>query len=1080
MAVPPGWRKPFRLRFFRTWGYLWFPTVTIRRTFTTLIFIASTASPLPARDVDFGRDVQPLLSDACYHCHGPDEKARKAELRLDTKDGIFRTKDGITVVKPGSPSESDLADRVSSIDPDEQMPPPKANRKLKPEEIDLLKRWIAEGAKWGQPWAFTPPRAATSAPPVQGGWGHNEIDAFVAARLALEGLTLSPEADKARLLRRVALDLTGLPPSLEDLNAFLRDPSPGAYDAVVERLLASPRFGERMAADWMDIARFADTHGYQADRERAMWPWRDWAIAAFNRNMPYDQFGTWQLAGDLLPDATKEQRLATAFNRLHNQNEEGGIVGEEYRVAYVVDRVNTFGTAFLGLTFECCRCHDHKFDPISQRDYYSLFSFFQNIDEAGQISYGGFSDVMPVPTMLLSTPEQDKQLADLRQKTADAEKALAQSRAPSGAAFDDWLAHKGPAPASPQGLAARFTFDSFDGGKVANTADPSKPGHLQGSPKLIAGKLGMAAELDGDNGFTFPGLGVFKRTDAFSLSLWVEPTEESPRMTVLHHSKAPVDAASRGYELLLENGHAAFGMHYIWPAASLKVVTKKQVALNDWTQVTVTYDGSSRAGGIHIYLNGEDADLEVVRDGLYKDITYVNGEPDLAIGFRFRDNGFKGGRVDDLNLFNRALTPLEASSMAGKSDLNDAWNSDPAKLAPSQRNSLADYFGALVDANAIEASKRVRGLREEQNRLVNGIPEIMVMEELKQPKPAFILKRGAYDAHGDEVHADTPHALAPFPATAPRNRLGLAQWLFAPENPLAARVAVNRLWQMMFGRGLVETSDNFGSQGAPPTHPELLDWLASDFVANKWDVKATLKKIAISAAYRQSSKASPDLLARDPQNILLARGPARRLTAEMLRDQALADSGLLVEKLGGPSVKPYQPAGLWEEIAMGRPHYDQGHGDDLHRRSLYTFWKRTVPPPVMITFDAAERNICTVRRQSTSTPLQALAMLNDVQIVEAARKIAERMLKQGGGLDTEIEWLFQLLADRKPSQKETAVLRQLYLEQRDLFAADPKSAEKLLAFGEAKPDPTLPPLDLAAGTILAKSMLNFDECLMRR
>ena len=1052
----------------------------LRLLFRILPFVCLSVT-LCAKDVDFGREVLPVLSDACFHCHGPDENARKAKLRLDTREGVFRTKDGVTVVKPGNLEDSELVTRITSTDPDEQMPPPKANRKLKPEEVDVLKRWVSEGAKWGQHWAFEPVRPVTIPAVKEANWPKNQIDSFVLARLDQEGVAPSPEADRCRLLRRVTLDLTGLPPTPAETAGFLADPSPDAYEKVVDRLLASPQYGERIATDWLDLARYADTHGYQMDRTRAMWPWRDWVINSFNANMPYDQFVTWQIAGDLLPNATKEQRLATAFNRLHNQNEEGGIVEEEYRVAYVVDRVNTFATAFLGLTFECSRCHDHKFDPITQRDYYSLFSFFQNIDEAGQITYEGFSNIMPVPTLLLTNDEQDRKLNDLRRKTTEAENELSHRRDAAKMAFAEWLLSKGSIPKRPPDLIAEFSFDSIANGKVENSVDPTKPGHTQDNPKLVAGKHGQAVELDGENGFHFPGLGHFKRTDAFTIGLWLETASQAPRLTVLHHSKAPADAGSRGYELLLEDGHVAFGLHYAWPGASLKVRTKQAIPVNEWTHVTATYDGSSCAKGIHIYLNGEASDLEVIRDGLYRDITYSGGEPDLTIGHRFRDNGFKGGKVDDFQIFDRALTSLEAAQIAGRDDFDKAFNSPPDQLTASQRDALFAYFTATVDAGCKEAAKQLQVVREEQNHLTHSVPDIMVMQELPLPKPAFILKRGAYDMHGDEVHADTPKVLPPFPPNAPHNRLGLAQWLLDSGNPLPARVTVNRFWQMMFGRGLVETSDNFGTQGTPPTHPELLDWLAHDFVTSGWNVKALIRKIALSATYRQSSKTSPELLARDPQNLLLAHGPARRLSAEMLRDQALADSGLLVEKIGGPSVKPYQPPGLWEEIAMGHPHYDQGHDADLHRRSIYTFWKRTVPPPAMMTFDAAERNTCIVRRQSTSTPLQALELLNDVQIVEAARLIGQRMIKEGGAdLDGQIAWVFRLVTDRQPSAKECGVLHRLYAEQHTLFENDPNSAKKLIAFGEAKSDPALPPADLAASTVLAKTLLNFDEAIMRR
>jgi hypothetical protein len=1025
--------------------------------------------------VDFGRDILPILSDKCFHCHGPDAKARKANLRFDTKEGAFRLRKGKPVIIPGDSAASELVRRITVEDEAERMPPPESNRTLSKKQIDLLKKWVEEGAKWGQHWAFEPPRRPPVPrppfiPPARGGdkgggWARTDLDAFILARLEQEGLRLSPETPRTTWLRRVTLDLTGLPPTLAEMDAFLADKSAGAYEKVVDRLLSSSRYGERMASEWLDLARYSDTHGYQMDRYRAMWPWRDWVIRAFNHNLPYDQFITWQLAGDLLAGATNEQRLATAFNRLHMQNEEGGIVEEEFRVAYVVDRVNTFGTAFLGLTFDCTRCHDHKYDPLTQKDYYSLFAFFQNIDESGQTTY--FTNAMPVPTLLMSDNATDAKLAQLRRQIQAKEKQLEEERAKAQPAFAEWLRQR-PKELTLPGLVGAFSFDEMKSNQIANSIDPKRPGHAVESPKLMAGKVGNAVELNGENGFNFPGLGHFSRVDPFSLSLWVRTPSDAPRFVVVHHSKAPIDAGSRGYELLLENGRVAFGLHHMWPRNSMKVVTKTAIPAGAWTHVAVTYDGSSRAAGVRIYLDGILADLEIVRDGLFKDITYEGGEPDLALGFRFRDNGFKGGQVDEFRIYNRALTAVEAAYLAGRRE-----------AAPT-REMLLDYFLAVVHEPARKLREESHALRQQKNQTIQPIPEVMVMEEMARPKPAHILKRGAYDAHGERVSMNTPAALPPFPVDQPRNRLGLARWLLAPDHPLTARVAVNRFWQMMFGKGLVETSDNFGSQGTPPTHPELLDFLARDFVDHGWDVKRLLKTIALSATYRQSSNVHPELLARDPGNQLLARAPIRRLTAEMLRDQALAVSGLLTEGIGGPSVKPYQPEGLWA-VAMGSPHYDRSRGPDLYRRSLYTFWKRTVPHPAMVTFDAAERNVCIIRRQTTSTPLQALALLNDPQIVEAARFLGQRMLTEGGKTRAEqAAWLFRTVTARSATDREVSILARLFAEQKELFKTDPKAAAKLLAVGDGRNDAKLDPVELAASTVLALTVLNHDEAVMRR
>jgi mono/diheme cytochrome c family protein len=1045
------------------------------------VVLAAASVSEAAYPVDYDRQILPILSDNCYKCHGPDENARKAHLRLDRKEGAFRVREGKTVIAPGNADGSELIRRITSTDPDVKMPPPKSGRNLSAAQIELIKTWIGQGARWEMHWSLVAPTRPKAPEVADKQWCRNAIDGFVLAKLEQRHLKPASECAQGILLRRVTLDLTGLPPTPGELNAFLADKSPDAYEKVVDRLLASPRFGERMASIWLDLARFADTHGYQSDRYRPMWPYRDWVIKAFNENLPYDQFVTWQLAGDLLPGATKEQRLATAFNRLHMQNEEGGIIEEEYRVAYVVDRVDTFGTAFLGLTFECSRCHDHKFDPITQKDFYSLFAFFQNVDESGQTSY--FTNPIAVPTMLLSDDATDRKLETLRRKIRAKEAELRSTRDGAGDAFGEWLEHHQGESPKITGEIAHFDFDEIKDGKIANLADGKKPGKAVERPTLVEGKFGKAAELSGENGFTVPGIGTFTRGDPFSLSIWLTTPTHEPRMTVIHHSKAPIDAGSRGYELLLEGGHVAFGLHHMWPGNSLKVVTKNVIPIKQWTQVVATYDGSSRAAGIRLYIDGKPAQFDVVRDGLYKDITYSvdgNGEPDLTIGYRFRDNGFKDGQVDEFRVFDRALTALEVSEVYQDASSTLPTGEVEGAPAPMQRDKLFDYFIATRYQPALTAAKELHELRKEENAITNSVPEIMVMQEMAHPKPAYILRRGAYDARGEEVFADTPAVLPKLAPTEPNNRLGLAHWLFQSDNPLTARVEVNRLWQQMFGRGLVETAENFGSQGSPPSHPELLDWLAVEFRERGWDVKHTLKLIAMSATYRQSSRAPRELLTDDPDNHLLARGPARRLTAEMLRDQALFDSGLLIEKFGGASVRPYQPPGVWD-VAMGHPKYDQGHGDDLHRRSLYTFWKRSVPPPAMLAFDSPDRNYCVARRQSTSTPLQALALLNDVQITEAARFLSQRMIKEGGeDLDERVTWMFRVVTDREPSNAERAILKQILIEQREIFSTDTESARKLLAMGEVKNDSVLDPVELAAGTVLAEAILNHDEAVMRR
>ena len=1042
--------------------------------------LAADVQPVVAatpREIRFNRDVRPILADKCWACHGPDEKTRQADLRLDTAEGSRADLGGHAAIVPGDLGRSELVRRIRSADPEEAMPPAKHPKQLTAVEKSLLEQWVQQGAKYEGHWAFTPMQRVE--PPRVSSDNErrvvNEIDRFVLHELEQHALkSLAPEATRERLLRRVTFDLTGLPPSPSEVKAFVKDSSPEAYERVIDRLLKSPRYGERMATEWLDVARYADTHGYQMDRFRPTWPYRDWVISAFNDNLPFDQFATWQLAGDLLPQATQTQRVATAFNRLHSQNEEGGVVEEEFRVAYVVDRVDTFGTAFLGLTFECTRCHDHKYDPLTQHDFYSLFSFFQNIDEFGQTTY--FTSSTPVPTVLLSTEEQEAKLKGLDQQIVEQERGLTALRESARSPFVSWLSAKPESPVVPVPLAA-YSFDELDKNQFTNSSDATKPGKTADGVRLSEGRAGQSAELSGDNGITFPGVGHFSRADAFTLAIAIRPTVLTPRAVVLHHSRAPADAGSRGYEFLLEEGHVAFGLHHMWPGNSIKVRTQRPVAVNEWTHVAITYDGSSRANGLRIYLDGRRVEVDVIRDGLWKDITYEGGEPESAIGSRFRDSGFKGGRVDDFAVYGRELTALEVAHVAGRADLNVAWSAK----APE----LFETFLVTAHAPWQQALTELHSVRDEQRKFINPIPEIMAMREMPSPKPAFILKRGNYDQPTQPVTADTPRVLPPFPAHAPRNRLGLAQWLVDPEHPLMARVTVNRLWQTLFGRGLVESSDNFGSQGALPTHPELLDWLARDFIASGWNTKAMIKRIAMSATYRQASAMSrrgngPASGVSDPDNRWLGRAPVKRLTAEMLRDQSLAASGLLVEKLGGPSVKPYQPAGLWD-IAMGKPNYDQSHGADLYRRSLYTYWKRTVPPPSLMTFDAADRSYCTVRRQSTSTPLQALTLLNDPQIVEAARFIAQRMMKEGGeSNEQQLAWAFQLVTTRPASAREATILGQMLTEQRALFAADDAAAKKLLAVGESKPDITLTTTDLAAKTVLVLAILNHDEAVHTR
>jgi hypothetical protein len=815
----------------------------ILRTFggVAVCLIASQTSAADSM-VDFNFEVRPLLSDRCYRCHGPDAGSRKGKLRLDTRDGALKKlEDGWAVVKPGDPDKSELIRRLFTDNEDDLMPPADSHLTLTAAEKDLLKRWIAEGAEFKPHWAFlpvqsfVPPLLKKIAPDA------NPIDAFVLARLEKENLSPAKPASRETLLRRLALNLTGLPPTPAEIDAFTADKSADAYDKVVARYLSSPAYGERMALDWLDLARYADTYGYQNDVERDMSAWRDWVIKAFNENLPYDKFLIWQLAGDLLPNATREQRLATAFNRLHRQTNEGGSIDEEFRTEYAADRVNTVGTAMLGLTMECARCHDHKFDPIRQRDYFSLFAFFNSIDESGMYSH--FTSATPTPAMPLWPPAREKQHIELKTRIARAESQLEKVARSAKGEFARWA--KTAEIQLPPPL-AHFTFDN-----VTNKTTPdllsTNVAKLEDDPTPVAGAL----QFSGDNQVVCKSVKPFLRTDPFSFSLRLKPAESQERAIILHQSKAWWDAGSRGFELTLDHGKPCFGLIHFWPGNAAVVRAKQALPLNEWSQLTVTYDGSSHATGIRLYRNGAPLETEIVRNSLTKDISYSETwtnryakQPPLTLAARFRDSGFKNGLLDDLRVFDVCLTPTEARLLATDATTNPAnpkldGANKTARTSKSVDPSTFDYFLARHDEPYQAALAELKQLREAENKLIYEVPEIMIMAELPQPRVTHLLKRGAYDTPGEVVPRETPDWLLPFPKGQPRNRLGLANWMVDRKNPLTARVVVNRIWRIHFGRGIVASPEDFGLQGKLPSHPELLDWLADWFMENEWDVKAS-------------------------------------------------------------------------------------------------------------------------------------------------------------------------------------------------------------------------------------------------
>ena len=1027
--------------------------------------LAAVAGDDGGTRLDYDAAIRPILSDRCFVCHGPDEGTRKADLRLDRAEGAVES----GAIVPGKPDESELIARVHATD-DTRMPPKSSNLALTAEERARLRRWIAEGAEYKPHWSLRAlPRVVAVPAASDPSWAAGPVDRFVLSRLDREGLKPSPPAPKADWVRRVTLDLTGLPPTPADVDAFLGDDGPGAFEKVVDRLLASPRFGERFALEWLDVARYADSFGYQSDEDTHVWPYRDWVVGAFNANLPYDTFLTWQLAGDLLPGATREQKLATAFNRLHRMTGEGGSIAEEWRNESVSDRVQTFGTAFLGLTLECTRCHDHKFDPLTMKDYYGLGAFFNSIDEWGTYNHAEFR---PTPTLPLPTPGQETTQAslagDVRLKQADLDRAIA-SR---DAAFRDWLSRDDHRPDVP-GLKGRYPLDARAGKTLENAADPKTPGTAPEANALVDGHEGRALVFTGDDPAEFPaGPARVERASPFTVAFWLKVPDPNGPAVVFHRS-AGTDTGFNGAELTLDGGRLRFALVRFWPGNALAVRAAEPFPANSWAHVAVTYDGSSRAGGVGLYVDGVRAGVEVVRDRLTKNVN--GGGSGFVFGERFRSPGLRGGAVDDVRLFDRALAPVEVAQVRDGRSLADA-------LAGRDGGRLRAYYFGAIDPEAAAARDALRKAREALFQAETDVFEVMVMEETPEPRPAFVLARGNYDAPKDKpVGRDVPAALPPFPAGAPRDRLGLARWLTDPDHPLTARVAVNRYWQLFFGRGLVASAENFGLQGGQPSHPELLDWLARRFVASGWDVKALCKAVVLSSTYRQRSSSPAALRERDPDNLWLARGPKLRLSAEMLRDAALAAGGLLVESNGGPPVKPAQPAGLWKGMNNFLPEYVADRGAKAHRRSLYTFWRRTSPPPNMLAFDAPSREVCVVRRQSTATPLQPLVLLNDPQFVEASAALGARMLREGGdATDARVTLAFRAAATRAPTGRERDVLRAFYEAQIKAFRAEPGRASAFLKSANVDNGEGLDPADLAAAATTAGVILNLDAAATAR
>ena len=1026
---------------------------------TLLINAAAFAQPTP----QFNADIRPILSDNCFACHGPDGAHRKAGLRLD--DRAAAIEQGAFI--PDQPNQSPLIERIQSNDPNHIMPPPETGKTLTESQRRLLTEWIRGGATYEEHWSFQPVPESVTPPETRSDWARNDIDRFVEHKLRSQGLTPNAEADRAAWLRRVTYDLTGLPPTLAELGAFLSDAAPDAYEKAVDRLLASPAYGERMASMWLDLARYADTFGYQNDVAMEVWPWREWVINAFNSNMPYDQFVTEQLAGDLLPNSTTQQKLATTFNRLHRQTNEGGSIPEEFRLTGIADRTTTAGTAFLGLTLDCARCHDHKYDPIKQKDFYRLSAFFSDIDELGLYSHFTFAQPTPAMPLYRGTQQQEHEaaLAAVAQAQALHNQAVADAEQHWKQNTDQLIS----------------TLPTVRKPVIHLPLDGDRPGVISN-----------ATLSDGDNQIVVPDAPEFGRTSPFTYSLWVKPAIEQPRMMLLHQSVAAEDSAFRGIQLTLHNGLPQFSMIHFYPGNALRIESETAVPVDQWSHIVVSHDGSGTAAGLRLFINGRPVATTIIRDTLTRDIRHRSewgdmnvGDVPTALGARFRDVGFRDGLLDDLQIFNLQLSSAEAASLYHAAQLNtDQTSSAPPAIEPA---AAIEHQLLVADESVRESAQRLQQARDHENELYTSVREIMVMRHDPDAPATHLLTRGEYTAKAEAVQPDTPGFLNSFNTNdtaandSPSNRLTLANWLTHPGNPLTSRVIANRMWHHFFGRGIVVTLEDFGSQGTPPSHPELLDHLASTLIESNWDLKALARHIALSATYRQSSAFNdPAHYQADPQNIFLARGPKRRLSAEQLRDGALAASGLLVQQIGGPSVMPYQPAGLWREAGTGKS-YQQSTGSDLYRRSLYTFWKRTAPPPAMLTFDATSRESCTPRREPTTTPLQALVLLNDPQFIEAARALAQQLITSNTA-NQNARWnqLFRALISRTPTEAERQTINSLYHEQLSYFQQDPNRAAAYLEVGESPVDSSLDPADLAATTVVAQTVLAYDETITLR
>jgi len=902
------------------------------------------------------------------------------------------------------------------------------------------------------------------------------IDRFIDRRLRSEGLQRSPQADPERLLRRVTFDLTGLPPTLAEIDDFLADESPGAYERVVDRLLVSKRFGERMAVAWLDAARYGDTSVFHGDGPRDMWAWRDWVINAYNDNKPFDEFTIEQLGGDLIPEATVEQRIASAFNRNNATTDEGGAIAEEFRVEYAVDRVKTTSMVWLGLTMECAQCHEHKYDPITQEEYYQFYAYFNQASDPGMQTRNSNT----APTADVPNYQTQAELAAIRQELRRTQADLDARRRDAEEEFHRWVrlaesddSRRGQAPVD---MLLHFGLNEGEGNTIQDAVDPGRQGTIHGKPQWTSGMLAGGLRCDKESFVDLGDVADFDRAAAFSYGGWIKPSENPGGAAIARMNDSD---GHRGFDLHLAGGKIQIHLIHHWPDNALKVVSTEKLAPDKWQHVLITYDGSSKAAGIKIYVDGVLCQQEVERDQLTESI---RTNVPLYLGRRNPGSPYQG-ELDDIRLYARELTANEVESLVEQARIDPLLAKSPGERIEAEVETLRVYYLSHYDEVHQRLDAEYAELKAREAAAAKPRGTVMVMGDVAEPRMTYVLQRGNYSSPQEDrpVTLGVPAALSPLPADALANRLGLARWLVAPDHPLTARVTVNRYWMMLFGTGLVASAEDFGSQGEWPSHPDLLDWLAVDFVENGWNVKRMIKQIVMSATYRQSARGTATLIAQDPANRLLARGPRFRLQGEFIRDNALATSGLLTDTIGGPSVKPYQPEGLWNAVSIDTSlRFTQDHGDKLYRRSMYIYWKRSAPPPSMAIFDAPSREKCTIRRSRTNTPLQALVTLNDPQFVEAARALAQRVITTSGTTPTaHIGTAYRIATGVRAKPAVLNVLLQAYRTELAVFQAVPDRAVALLAVGESPRDETIDAARHAAMTIVTTMILNLDETLTR-